>query len=492
MPRLEKVLEGKADVILAELSEFLAEIGQQEERRAKLERAREALGEAEKRTSAADDKRVQVEADLKEAQKALRNAEDAWKQWLADHGMDSGWSPETTSHVLDRVIRLVEIEGDRTSAENEVARADQEAKEYLQRVSNVFAALDRTAPEEQKIPVEIRRLDEDRVKHENIHTRHDQLSDEISGIDSRCSTSRKRIEQVQGECYKLIKEGSAKDEEEFLRRGQFHEKLRSLEVEITTYESAIRKVLGTTNLDDDRAELANQRLDRLNSEEVQLKERVAELEDNLASALRDKGAAEKERKDLDSDNRVAALRAKEEGLKEELEVKAHDWARHAVAEHLLDTARERHAEANQPRVIQEASKYFSTITDGCYTKVFAPPGENSMQVIDEKGSIKESDDLSRGAMEQLYLAIRFGYISAQPTGSEALPILMDDVLVNFDPTRSAAAAATILQMAEHRQVLFFTCHPEQVEIFRQCSPEVPVYVIADESISLSTTEHVVG
>jgi hypothetical protein len=40
--------------------------------------------------------------------------------------------------------------------------------------------------------------------------------------------------------------------------------------------------------------------------------------------------------------------------------------------------------------------------------------------------------------------------------------------------------------------LFFTCHPEQVEIFRQCSPEVPVYVIAEESISVSTTEHVVG
>jgi uncharacterized protein YhaN len=64
---------------------------------------------------------------------------------------------------------------------------------------------------------------------------------------------------------------------------------------------------------------------------------------------------------------------------------------------------------------------------------------------------------------------------------------MDDVLVNFDPTRSAAAAATILQMAEQRQVLFFTCHPGQVEIFRQCSPEVPVYVIANESIALAST-----
>jgi uncharacterized protein YhaN len=492
VPRLEKVLEGKDDIILAELSEFLAAIGQQEERRRKLESAREALGEAEKRTSAADDKRVQVEADLKEAQKAHRNYEDAWKQWLADHDMDSGWSPETTSHALDRVIRLVEIEGDRTSAEIKVARADEEAKEYRQRVSVVFAALDRTAPEEQKISVEIRRLDEDRAKHENSRTRHDQLSVEISGIDSRCSTRRERFEQVQGECEELIKDGSARDEEEFLRRGQFHEKLRSLEVEITNYESAIRKVAGTPNLDDIRAELTDQSLDRLRAEEVQLKGRVVELDENRANALREKGAAEKRRMDLDADNRVAALRAKEEALLEELAVDAHDWARHAAAKHLLDDAMERHAQANQPRVIREACKYFEKITGGRYTKVFAPAGEDSFQVIDSEGRIKDAADLSRGSMEQLYLAIRFGYISAQPTDAEALPILMDDVLVNFDPTRSAAAAATILQMAEHRQVLFFTCHPEQVEIFRQCSPEVPVYVIAEESISVSTTENVVG
>ena len=364
VPRLEKVLEGKADVILTELSKFLAEIGQQEERRAKLERAREALGEAEKRTSAADDKRVQVEADLNEAQKAQRIIKDVWKQWLKDHDMDLGWSPITASHALDRVIRLVEIVGDRTSAENEVARADAEVKGYRQRVSNVFAALDRTAPEEQEIPVEIRRLNVDRVKHENLRTGHDQLSDEISGIDSRCSTSRKKLERTKDEHGKLIVAGSVKDEDEFRCRGKLHGDLMRYKAEIATHESAILKVLGTTNLDDDRAELAVQSLDRLTSEEDQLNETVAELEDVRDKAREEKGASEKIRKDLDSDNRVAALRAKEEGLKEELEVMAHDWARHAVAEHLLDTARERHAEANQPRVIQEASKYFSKITSG--------------------------------------------------------------------------------------------------------------------------------
>ena len=179
---------------------------------------------------------------------------------------------------------------------------------------------------------------------------------------------------------------------------------------------------------------------------------------------------------------MAQLRAREEALLEKLAVLARDWARHAVADHLLDAAKERHAQANQPRVIQEAGKYFETITGGRYTKVFAPPGENSIEVIDPEGRSKDADNLSRGSMEQLYLAIRFGYISAQSAGPESLPILMDDVLVNFDPTRAAAAAGGILQMAESRQILFFTCHPPVVEIFRKQAPQVPVYEIAGADI----------
>ena len=106
-----------------------------------------------------------------------------------------------------------------------------------------------------------------------------------------------------------------------------------------------------------------------------------------------------------------------------------------------------------------------------------------MKVIDSEGRRKDADDLSRGSMEQLYLAIRFGYIAAESAGLEPLPILMDDVLVNFDPTRATAAAAGILQMAESRQILFFTCHPTVVEMFRNHDPQVPVYEIAGADIS---------
>ena len=72
-------------------------------------------------------------------------------------------------------------------------------------------------------------------------------------------------------------------------------------------------------------------------------------------------------------------------------------------------------------------------------------------------------------------------------GPDPLPILMDDVLVNFDPTRATAAASGILQMAESRQILFFTCHPTMVDTFRNQAPKIPVYEIAGADIRPSAS-----
>ena len=50
------------------------------------------------------------------------------------------------------------------------------------------------------------------------------------------------------------------------------------------------------------------------------------------------------------------------------------------------------------------------------------------------------------------------------------PVLMDDVLTHLDPERRAGAAAVIADLATRHQVLYFTCHPEQVQALRDADP----------------------
>jgi uncharacterized protein YhaN len=47
-----------------------------------------------------------------------------------------------------------------------------------------------------------------------------------------------------------------------------------------------------------------------------------------------------------------------------------------------------------------------------------------------------------------------------------LPMVFDDVLVNFDQQRTEAAVETLLEFAEqNQQVLFFTCHLHLAHLF---------------------------
>ena len=85
--------------------------------------------------------------------------------------------------------------------------------------------------------------------------------------------------------------------------------------------------------------------------------------------------------------------------------------------------------------------------------------------------------LSRGTREQLYLCLRVGLAEAFSRHGATLPLLLDDPLANFDPERRAAIAAALAEVAESRQVLFFTCHDHVVGTLKEVLPSVVVHEI---------------
>ena len=143
---------------------------------------------------------------------------------------------------------------------------------------------------------------------------------------------------------------------------------------------------------------------------------------------------------------------------------ARDWAVRAIALRLLTVTRTRHERERQPDVVRAAEGHFERITGGRYTRIVAPPGEASVRVETDSGESRSTDELSRGTGEQLYLALRFGLIEEFAGHAEPLPVVMDDILVNFDVERAARAASAIRQLADRHQVLYFTCHPWTAEL----------------------------
>ena len=143
----------------------------------------------------------------------------------------------------------------------------------------------------------------------------------------------------------------------------------------------------------------------------------------------------------------------------------------ALAAEALFTANSSLQTRFSPALGESASDIFTKLTGGKYNRVLldrtmTPSAQEAGGFIPHEGS-----QLSQGTIDQLYLAVRLALCDMVLPGENAVPILLDDALVNFDDQRMAAALDYLLGLAAQRQVLLFTCQRREGDYLNWAYPE---------------------
>ncbi|HZH04029.1 MAG TPA: DNA repair protein Rad50, partial [Myxococcaceae bacterium] len=195
---------------------------------------------------------------------------------------------------------------------------------------------------------------------------------------------------------------------------------------------------------------------------------AASLAEAQKGAAERKGALREQLRQWEEDSEASRLRAEEEALVAQVAALSRRYAVDRLALALLDRARERYEREQQPRVVQLASSVFGGLTSGKYPRVFISQSEgHTLRVCDARGTEWNPEQLSRGTREQLYVAFRIAVIQDFAQSRHPLPVLVDDVLVNFDPERAAGTLDAFAHLARSHQMIAFTCHPHFREMYRQ-------------------------
>jgi uncharacterized protein YhaN len=102
---------------------------------------------------------------------------------------------------------------------------------------------------------------------------------------------------------------------------------------------------------------------------------------------------------------------------------------------------------------------------------------DSTQILVESagGSRVSPEKLSRGTSEQLYLAMRLALVREYSNHVEPLPVVLDDIFVNFDPERTRRALEAVGELSETHQILLFTCHPHLRNMVEEILPGSEIY-----------------
>lgn len=146
------------------------------------------------------------------------------------------------------------------------------------------------------------------------------------------------------------------------------------------------------------------------------------------------------------------------------EESADELAKLLLARRLLSEALASWESESQPEVYSRASRLMDIMTGGAWTGIVAEE-DGTLLAIDAMGRRREPRFLSTGTCQQLYLALRIALLQCAPEVGSAIPVLADDILVNFDDERRIGAVKALAELAKTRQVILFTCHKEVVESF---------------------------
>lgn len=126
--------------------------------------------------------------------------------------------------------------------------------------------------------------------------------------------------------------------------------------------------------------------------------------------------------------------------------------------------------ACQPQVLVTASTWMKRITQGRYTLSVNDEGFFAHDTV-QSGNFK-LDELSSGTRVQLLFAVRMAFIESQELSNGfRFPIFLDELLANSDDERAMAIALAIKEIANDRQVFYFTAQRDEVEKLK--SLEVP-------------------
>lgn len=152
---------------------------------------------------------------------------------------------------------------------------------------------------------------------------------------------------------------------------------------------------------------------------------------------------------------------------------AQEYARLLLAKRMLEAAIAAWESKSQPEVYRQASRLMALMTNDRWVKVDMT-SEGKLQVTDAVKTVRDPVHLSLGTCQQLYLALRIALLMTADNVGRAIPILADDILVNFDARRRTGAVRALAELAQTRQVILFTCHEEIVESMRSADPALNV------------------
>ena len=428
---------------------------------------------ARQESESAQRRAAQAEHDLSAARRR-------WREALTSARLPGNLVPKQVRQLLRSCDQIGELQRRLGHRREELGQRRRELDSLLKRIQQLIA--DAGVPVTSDQPIEqLVELSEAVSRQESCVARRDVLRRQARQIRRRRMKHEEATSKLEHLRRDLFRESSVGGEQELRQRAVEAARAGVLRQQ----HDAVAREIATAIGSDCPEEAVAQQLqagtpETLETHWDQLSERVERLKEQLKVRFEERGQLAQQMKTLADDRELAHRQLDLSALDAQLDDAVRRWQVLAVTSRILEMIRTVYEKERQPETLQEASGYLDRLTEGRYRRVWTPLGEDVLKVDDADGNSLPVESLSRGTREQLFLGLRLALAAAYARHGAPLPLVLDDVLVNFDARRAKAAAAVLRDFAaQGHQLLVFTCHEHILKLFK--SLKVPVNHLPDNS-----------
>ncbi len=191
-------------------------------------------------------------------------------------------------------------------------------------------------------------------------------------------------------------------------------------------------------------------------EELDLIAKNKKMKEDRLQSLKDT------KKELASPAKIEEAHATIDNNQSKLKKLAERYAINRTASFIFKEVQARVIKRAREELLQPAADLLSEMTAGEYQEINPPADlkENDFKTRLASGREQETVNiLSRGTKEQLFLAVRLSRIKEI---KPALPVILDDSLVNFDRSHLINTVQILSRLGNSHQIFVLTCHPHLV------------------------------
>jgi hypothetical protein len=435
-----------------------------------------------------------AERRMRQVTDALEDARAQWRTALRRAGLPDSFSPQAVRQLAEGSAQSLRSQRHLQSRCEELEARRQELRDITERIQLIAAevGLDTEHGDPQMM---LRQLTAAVTVQQKIVERRKRLVREDRQIGREGRAAVRELRQLHRQRRTLVARAGADDVEELREMVARHVKRSELSDQLDRVTALIDAAIGD-HCDWETIEetLTQYTGEQLESRRDQLAKQLSQTQARLATLYEKRGELTQKMKSLAEDRDWARAKMELSGIELQLTEAIERWRALAATKTALWRVCELYETERQPETLKVASTYLVKLTEGHYTRVWTPLGENALLVETAHGTSLPLEVLSRGTREAVFISLRLALVADFARRGAILPLVLDDVLVNFDRRRARAAARVLQDFARHgHQVLLFTCHEHIVELFESeqvdirilpghadLNAEVPRFIVAEE------------